>query len=156
MSYYLSALTYVHEQYLFPLMYLLLQRDLAIFHVAKRRILHKEELLDAADSLLWVLKAVNYRYMDLSSRIIAIASLNLSLTEWCSSLQTESSERGQPDEDHRVRTGMPLMLPGSVALHLTLCLVYSSTTCITRLHYGRGGVCKTLETQSQHRLLGTL
>ncbi len=47
-------------------MYLLLQRDLAIFHVAKSKILHKEELLDAADSFLWVLKAVNYRYMDLS------------------------------------------------------------------------------------------
>lgn len=47
-------------------MYLLLKRDVAIFHVAKTKILHKEELLDAADSLLWVLKAVNYRYLDLS------------------------------------------------------------------------------------------
>ncbi|KAJ3537236.1 hypothetical protein NM688_g6718 [Phlebia brevispora] len=42
------------------------KRDLAIFHVAQTKILHKEELLDAADSLLWVLKAVNYRYLDLS------------------------------------------------------------------------------------------
>ena len=47
-------------------MYLLIKRDITRFEVAKTRILHKEELLDAADSLLWVLKAVNYRYMDLT------------------------------------------------------------------------------------------
>ena len=47
-------------------MYLLLRRDVERFNIAKTKILHKEELLDAADSLLWVLKAVNYRYLDLS------------------------------------------------------------------------------------------
>lgn len=43
-----------------------MKRDLEVFHVAKRKILHKEELLDSADSLLWVLRAVNYRYLDLA------------------------------------------------------------------------------------------
>ena len=53
-------------QYLFPLIYLLLKRDVEVFHVAQRTVLHKEELLDSADSLLWVFRAVNYRYLDLS------------------------------------------------------------------------------------------
>ncbi|KAI0090196.1 hypothetical protein BDY19DRAFT_887919 [Irpex rosettiformis] len=55
------------EKYLFPLVYLLLKRDVEVFHVAKQKILHKEELLDSADSLLWVFRAVNYRYLDLAA-----------------------------------------------------------------------------------------
>ena len=55
-------------------MYLLMRRDVERFNVARNKILHKEELLDAADSLLWVLKAVNYRYLDLSGASAASVS----------------------------------------------------------------------------------
>ncbi|PSS05479.1 hypothetical protein PHLCEN_2v3761 [Hermanssonia centrifuga] len=54
------------EKYCFPLIYLLLKRDIEVFRIARTKVLHKEELLDSADSVLWVLKAVNYRYLDLS------------------------------------------------------------------------------------------
>ncbi|KAI0701233.1 hypothetical protein BC835DRAFT_271177 [Cytidiella melzeri] len=55
------------EKYLFTLVYLLLKRDVEVFHIAKQKVLHKEELLDSADSLLWVFRAVNYRYLDLAA-----------------------------------------------------------------------------------------
>ncbi|GJE96219.1 hypothetical protein PsYK624_124130 [Phanerochaete sordida] len=55
------------EKYMFPLVYLLLKRDIQVFCIAKKLILHKEELLDSADSLLWVFRAVTYRYLDLKT-----------------------------------------------------------------------------------------
>lgn len=61
-------------QYLFPLIYLLLKRDVAVFHIAKKTVLHKEELLDSADSLMWVFRAVNYRYLDLSGALLCTMS----------------------------------------------------------------------------------
>lgn len=59
------------SQYLFPIVYLLLKRDLQVFNAAKKEVLHKEELLDSADSLLWVFRAVNYRYLDLTGELWA-------------------------------------------------------------------------------------
>lgn len=54
------------------MVYLLLKRDLQVFTAAKKEVLHKEELLDSADSLLWVFRAVNYRYLDLSGTSIVV------------------------------------------------------------------------------------
>ena len=62
-------------KYLFPLVYLLLKRDVAVFEVAKKTVLHKEELLDSADSLMWVFRAVNYRYLDLSGMFLHIDAI---------------------------------------------------------------------------------
>lgn len=53
-------------QYLFPLMYLLLQRDLERFRAAQTRILNQEELTDAASTIQWVYYAAHYRMKDLS------------------------------------------------------------------------------------------
>ncbi|OSD01341.1 hypothetical protein PYCCODRAFT_541681 [Trametes coccinea BRFM310] len=55
------------EKYLFPLLYLLLKRDFELFRIAQRRILHKDELLDAADTIVWVFDAVDYRHDDLEA-----------------------------------------------------------------------------------------
>ena len=51
------------------MIYLLLKRDVARMTIAQSKILDREELLDAADSLLWVLKAVKYRYLDISGAL---------------------------------------------------------------------------------------
>ncbi|KAJ3543517.1 hypothetical protein NM688_g5844 [Phlebia brevispora] len=55
------------EKYIYPLLYLLLKRDIEIFEVAKTKILHKDELWDSADSILWVYDAVWARYRDLKA-----------------------------------------------------------------------------------------
>ncbi|CDO75523.1 hypothetical protein BN946_scf184871.g4 [Trametes cinnabarina] len=55
------------EKSLFPLLYLLLKRDFELFRLAQRRILHKEELLDSADTIVWVFDAVDYRHGDLEA-----------------------------------------------------------------------------------------
>ena len=49
-------------------MYLLLSRDLKLFRLAQTKILHDEELWDAADSLMWVNDVVVYRMRDLKGR----------------------------------------------------------------------------------------
>ncbi|THH29238.1 hypothetical protein EUX98_g4953 [Antrodiella citrinella] len=54
------------EKHLLPIMYLLLSRDFKLFKVAQAKILHDEELWDAADSLMWVHDAVIYRVQDLN------------------------------------------------------------------------------------------
>lgn len=52
-------------QYIFPLVYLLLCRDYEILCVARNRVLHEDELPDAADSLEHVFDAVQDRHDDL-------------------------------------------------------------------------------------------
>ena len=52
-------------QYLFPLLYLLLLRDFEIFRVCRTRVIHKDELWDSSDTILYVLDAVINRYNDL-------------------------------------------------------------------------------------------
>ncbi|RPD54176.1 hypothetical protein L227DRAFT_580748 [Lentinus tigrinus ALCF2SS1-6] len=53
------------EKTLFPLLYLLLRRDFEIFRVCRTRMIHKDELWDASDTILYVLDAVINRYNDL-------------------------------------------------------------------------------------------
>ncbi|KAJ7597218.1 hypothetical protein C8J56DRAFT_1021519 [Mycena floridula] len=49
------------EKYALPLIYLLLKRHFEIFRVAQKRILHPDELWDAADTMEWVFKAIDER-----------------------------------------------------------------------------------------------
>nr|GAT44772.1 predicted protein [Mycena chlorophos] len=49
------------ERTVFPLLYLLLKRHLEIFRVGQKHTLDTEELWDAADTVTWVLDAVNAR-----------------------------------------------------------------------------------------------
>ncbi|KAI0708178.1 hypothetical protein C8T65DRAFT_211601 [Cerioporus squamosus] len=53
------------EKYLFPLLYLLLHRDFEIFRVCRTKVIHKDELWDSSDTILYVLDAVIDRYYDL-------------------------------------------------------------------------------------------
>ena len=55
----------VRFQYIYPLLYLLMKRDLNLFELAKTRVLHDEELWDSADSITWVYEAVRVRMNDL-------------------------------------------------------------------------------------------
>lgn len=54
-------------QHLFLLLYLLLNRDLDIFRLARTTVLHKDELWDSANTLDWVFRAVNDRHHNLES-----------------------------------------------------------------------------------------
>ncbi|OJT10257.1 hypothetical protein TRAPUB_13211 [Trametes pubescens] len=53
------------EKYLFPLLYLLLKRDYEIFRVCRKMVVHKDELWDSADTLVWVFDAVDFRHNEL-------------------------------------------------------------------------------------------
>ncbi|KAI9069959.1 hypothetical protein FKP32DRAFT_1558713, partial [Trametes sanguinea] len=53
------------EKYAFPLLYLLLERDFRVMRIAQQKVINKDELWDAADTIHWVLQAVDYRYGDL-------------------------------------------------------------------------------------------
>ena len=55
-------------QNIFPLLYLLLKRDIEIFEYAKTEKLDRDELWDAADNILRVHTAVMSRYKDLRSQ----------------------------------------------------------------------------------------
>ncbi|TCD65461.1 hypothetical protein EIP91_002675 [Steccherinum ochraceum] len=54
------------EKHILPMMYLLLSRDFKLFRVAQTKVLHDEELWDAADSLMWLNDAAVYRMRDLT------------------------------------------------------------------------------------------
>lgn len=47
------------------MLYLLLKRDINIVEAAKTKVLHKDELWDSADSILWVYDAIWQRHKDL-------------------------------------------------------------------------------------------
>ncbi|KAF8486675.1 hypothetical protein JB92DRAFT_3101334 [Gautieria morchelliformis] len=55
------------EKFVLPVLYLLLKRHFEIFRIAKLRILHPDELWDAADTVMWVFKAVVERFNVLES-----------------------------------------------------------------------------------------
>ncbi|KAI0767714.1 hypothetical protein C8Q74DRAFT_1203793 [Fomes fomentarius] len=55
------------EKYVFPLMYLLLSRDFEIIRVCQSKVIHKDELWDSADTMLYVFDAVQDRYNDLKA-----------------------------------------------------------------------------------------
>ncbi|KAF8529742.1 hypothetical protein BU17DRAFT_36449, partial [Hysterangium stoloniferum] len=50
------------EKYVFPILYLLLKQHFEIFRVCQKRIIHHDELEDAADTIEWVFDAVAARY----------------------------------------------------------------------------------------------
>lgn len=52
------------------MLYLLLKRDIEIFEVAKTKVLHKDELWDSADSILWVYDAIWQRHKDLKGTTV--------------------------------------------------------------------------------------
>ena len=52
-----------------PLLYLLLCRDFDIFRLCQKVVVHKDELWDSADTILYVFDAVNLRHNDLEGEI---------------------------------------------------------------------------------------
>ena len=55
----------VKIQHLFPLLWLLLRRDFEIFRLCRNTVIHKDELWDSADTIVWVFDAINQRHDDL-------------------------------------------------------------------------------------------
>ncbi|KAI0737618.1 hypothetical protein C8Q80DRAFT_1212220 [Daedaleopsis nitida] len=53
------------EKYVFPMLYLLLKKDYEVMRIARKKVINKDELWDAADTIEWVLHAVHFRYKDL-------------------------------------------------------------------------------------------
>ncbi|KAJ7481705.1 hypothetical protein FB451DRAFT_135256 [Mycena latifolia] len=49
------------ERFLFPLIYLLLKRDFEIFRICQKKVIHPDELWDAADTVGWVVSAAKER-----------------------------------------------------------------------------------------------
>ncbi len=50
------------------MLYLLLKKDYEVMRLARTKVIHKDELWDAADTIGWVLQAVDFRYKDLQGR----------------------------------------------------------------------------------------
>ncbi|KAI0373412.1 hypothetical protein BV20DRAFT_937448 [Pilatotrama ljubarskyi] len=55
------------EKSLFPLLYLLLKRDFEIFRLCRKTVIHKDELWDSADTIVWVFDAVAQRHDELET-----------------------------------------------------------------------------------------
>ncbi|KAI0360925.1 hypothetical protein OH77DRAFT_1517315 [Trametes cingulata] len=55
------------EKYLLPLLYLLLKRDFEIFRLCRKTVVHKDELWDSADTIVWVFDAVGRRHDELET-----------------------------------------------------------------------------------------
>ncbi|KAM5543336.1 hypothetical protein V8D89_003210 [Ganoderma adspersum] len=53
--------------HIFPLLWLLLRRDFEIFRLCRHTLIHKDELWDSADTILWVLDATSERHNDLEA-----------------------------------------------------------------------------------------
>ncbi|TBU26461.1 hypothetical protein BD311DRAFT_779599 [Dichomitus squalens] len=53
------------EKYVFPILYLLLKKDYEVMRIARQKVISRVELLDAANTVQWVLQAVEFRYKDL-------------------------------------------------------------------------------------------
>ncbi|KAF7376029.1 hypothetical protein MSAN_00017700 [Mycena sanguinolenta] len=49
------------ERFLLPMIYLLLRRDFEIFRICQKKVIHTEELWDAADTIGWVISAAEER-----------------------------------------------------------------------------------------------
>ncbi|KAJ6499432.1 hypothetical protein C8R45DRAFT_115543 [Mycena sanguinolenta] len=49
------------ERFLLPMLYLLLKRDFEIFRICQKKVIHTEELWDAADTINWVISAAEER-----------------------------------------------------------------------------------------------
>lgn len=47
------------------MLYLLLKKDYEVMRLARKKVINKDELWDAADTIEWVLQAVDFRYKDL-------------------------------------------------------------------------------------------
>ena len=56
-------------KHLYPLLWLLLRRDFEIFRLCRTTVIHKDELWDSADTLLWVFDAVTDRHKDLEGTV---------------------------------------------------------------------------------------
>ena len=56
-------------QYVFPMLYLLLKKDYEVMRLARKKVVSKDELWDAADTIEWVLQAVDFRYKDLQGTV---------------------------------------------------------------------------------------
>ncbi|KAI1783149.1 hypothetical protein LXA43DRAFT_904186 [Ganoderma leucocontextum] len=55
------------EKHLFPLLWLLLHRDFEIFRRCRNTVIHKDELWDSADTIVWVFDAITQRHDDMEA-----------------------------------------------------------------------------------------
>ena len=51
------------------MLYLLLKKDYEVMRLARKKVINKDELWDAADTIEWVLQAVDFRYKDLQGKV---------------------------------------------------------------------------------------
>ena len=66
------------SQNVFPMLYLLLKKDYEVMRLARKKVINKDELWDAADTIEWVLQAVNFRYKDLQGTVLHVSRCSLS------------------------------------------------------------------------------
>ena len=52
------------------MIYLLLKKDYEVMRLARKNVINKDELWDAADTIGWVLQAVDFRYKDLQGTFL--------------------------------------------------------------------------------------
>ncbi|CAK5278372.1 unnamed protein product [Mycena citricolor] len=55
------------DRYVFPVIYLLLERHFEILRLCQTKVVHPDELWDAADTIVWVFDAIGARFRELES-----------------------------------------------------------------------------------------
>ena len=60
------------EQTLFPMLYLVLKRDLQKISLARKHVLSDFELGDAMETIQWITLAARYRIMDLEGEKVVV------------------------------------------------------------------------------------
>ena len=59
-----------------PLIYLLLRRDFEILRLCRTTVIHKDELWDSADTMVWVFDAVDFRHNDLEGTSTVFSTID--------------------------------------------------------------------------------
>ena len=76
-------MTWKAPKHLYPLLWLLLRRDFEIFRLCRTTVIHKDELWDSADTLLWIFDAVTDRHKDLEGRSETLFNVGIQLIPSC-------------------------------------------------------------------------
>ncbi len=58
------------------MLYLLLKKDYEVMRLARKKVINKDELWDAADTIEWVLQAVDFRYKDLQGKVLRVCNVD--------------------------------------------------------------------------------
>lgn len=100
------------EQTLFPMLYLLLQRDLQKISLARKHVLSESELPDALDTVQWVTLAAWYRVWDLKGEKVVMFPVILA---YLASVATFEQQGLSPKEQFTIYAKSLVSVTGPVS-----------------------------------------